>query len=84
VFNSTGDTFAGGSPFAINDTWAYQSEILYYDYKTDRNFKGTLKVTLYDDFGLDKPDVEKKFGYLRGFAPGLYYSTTAVISLLLL
>lgn len=67
VFNSTGDTFAGGLTFAINDTWAYQSEITYLDYKNDKDFQGKLKVTLYDDFGLDKPDVEKKYGYLQGF-----------------
>lgn len=26
-----------------------------------------MRVRLYDHFGLDQPDVEKKFGYLAGF-----------------
>lgn len=67
VYNSTGDTFAGGLTFAINDTWAHKADVVFYDYVSDSNFKGKLKVFIYDDFGLDKPDVIKKYGYLQGF-----------------
>jgi len=67
VFNSMGDTFAGGLTFAINDTWAHKADVVFYDYVSDTNFKGKLKVFIYDDFGLDKPDVMKKYGDLIGF-----------------
>lgn len=67
VFNTNSDTFAGGLTFAINDTWAHQVELTYYDFVNENDYKGKMKVTLYDNFGLDKPDIEKKFGYMEGF-----------------
>mgnify|MGYP001406871161 CR=1 FL=1 len=38
------------------------------DYSSDgKKFSGTLHFTLYEHFGLDKPDVEKIYGDLAGF-----------------
>ena len=67
VFNTNSDTFAGGLTFAINDTWAHQVELTSYDFVNENDYKGKMKVTLYNNFGLDKPDIEKKFGYMEGF-----------------
>ncbi|MFK7767234.1 MAG: DUF3289 family protein [Mariniblastus sp.] len=65
-FSSKTDTFAGGLTIAVNDVWAWKVEIV--DYSLDgADFKGTYRVTLFDHFGLDQPDVDKKYGYLAGF-----------------
>lgn len=66
VFNSMSDT-AGGLTITINDTWAHEVNITEYDYVDDDHFTGKLKVSIYDDFGLDPPDVTKKYSYLAGF-----------------
>lgn len=65
-FSTLGDTFTGGLTICINDVWAYEVSITEYEVNAS-NFKGKFKVTLFDQFGLDKPDVDKKFGYLQGF-----------------
>jgi LysM repeat protein len=65
VFNSSSD-IASGLTIAINDTWAYEVSITAYEL-FDRCYKGEFNVTLYDHFGLDQPDVEKKYSYLVGF-----------------
>ena len=65
-FSSNTDTFAGGLTIAVNDVWAWKVELI--DYALDgADFKGTYRVTLFDHFGLDQPDVDKKFGLLAGF-----------------
>ena len=66
VFNSSGDTWRGGLTIAINDVWAYDVNVLDYDRSGD-NYEARVRVNLYDHFGLDKPDVEKKYGYMAGF-----------------
>ena len=65
-FSSKMDTFAGGLTIAVNDVWAWKVELV--EYSLDgADFKGTYRVTLFDHFGLDQPDVDKKFGLLVGF-----------------
>ncbi len=65
-FSTLKDTFAGGLTICINDVWAYEISIIEYEVN-DTEFSGKFKVTLFDQFGLDKPDVDKKYGYLAGF-----------------
>jgi uncharacterized protein (TIGR03034 family) len=65
VFNTNSDIL-DGLTIAINDTWAYKVAITEYALSNKR-YKGTFSVTLYDHFGLDQPDVEKKYRYLAGF-----------------
>ncbi len=65
-FSTLKDTFAGGLTICINDVWAYEVSITEYEVDS-AEFSGKFKVTLFDQFGLDKPDVDKKFGYLSGF-----------------
>lgn len=65
VFNSTSDTLSGLT-IAINDTWAYKVSVTNYEL-SGKNYKGIFNVALYDHFGLDQPDVEKKYKYLAGF-----------------
>ena len=65
-FNTYKDTFAGGLTICMNDTWAY--EILVTDYKlSGNNYELTYEIILYDHFGLDKPDMEKKYSWGAGF-----------------
>lgn len=65
-FNESSDIWRGGLTICINDVWAYEVEIT--EYEVDESeFSGKFKVTLLDQFGLDKPDVDKKYGYLQGF-----------------
>lgn len=66
VFNTKADKFAGGLTICINDVWAYEVSITEYEVGAT-NFSGKFKVTLFDQFGLDKPDVDKVYGYLQGF-----------------
>ncbi|MFK7784611.1 MAG: DUF3289 family protein [Crocinitomicaceae bacterium] len=65
-FSTLTDTFAGGLTICINDVWAYEVSITEYEVD-DKEFTGKFKITLFDQFGLDKPDVDKKYGYLAGF-----------------
>lgn len=65
-FNETSDIWWGGLTICINDVWAYEISIIEYEVN-ESDFKGKFKVTLLDQFGLDKPDVDKKYGYLQGF-----------------
>lgn len=65
-FNETSDIWWGGLTICINDVWAYEISIIEYEVN-ESNFSGKFKVTLLDQFGLDKPDVDKKYGYLQGF-----------------
>ena len=72
-FNNKMDIVTGLT-IAINDTWAGKAEITKYE-KFGDFYKGVIKVTLYDHFGLDLPDVGpdpttgeiKPYGALAGF-----------------
>lgn len=66
IFNNNADIWRGGLTIAINDVWAYDVDLTSYDREGD-NYAATLKLTLHDHFGLDQPDVEKKYYYLAGF-----------------
>jgi len=66
-FNTWWDIF-GGLTIATNDIWAYKIEITNYEFD-GINYHGKYRITLYDHFGLDEPDVDnsKEYGYLAGF-----------------
>ncbi|WP_428268699.1 DUF3289 family protein [Haliangium sp.] len=65
-FNTFGDTWRGGLTIAVNDVWAYDVDLT--DYKREGDhYSATIHLTLYDHFGLDRPDMEKKYKYLAGF-----------------
>lgn len=65
-FGTWGDKFAGGLTICMNDTWAYEVSVT--EYEVDgTSFKGKYKIMLYDNFGLDQPDVEKVYSWLIGF-----------------
>jgi uncharacterized protein (TIGR03034 family) len=64
-YSTMGDTL-GGLTIAINDTWANDVELIEYQLSSGR-YRGKFRLTLYDHFGLDQPDVEKKYGMLGGF-----------------
>lgn len=55
-----------GLTIAINDIWAYEVTLVKYE-EHNKKFNATYKVKLYDNFGLDEPDLEKKYYYLLGF-----------------
>ncbi|MCS3456264.1 hypothetical protein M2366_002350 [Aeromonas sp. BIGb0405] len=46
----------GGLTMAINDVWSGRAELVAYE-RSGRSYKGRLKVTFTDNFGLDLPDV---------------------------
>ncbi|MFB2827897.1 DUF3289 family protein [Aeromonas veronii] len=64
----------GGLAMAINDVWGARAEIIKFQ-RYGNYYKGTLRFTLYDHFGLDSPDVgedpttgkTKPYGLLAGF-----------------
>jgi uncharacterized protein (TIGR03034 family) len=70
-FNTWKDTF-GGMTIATNDIWAWEVNLTDYEL-SGVDYKGTYKISLYDHFGLDRPDVDDKnlhgflFGKLAGF-----------------
>ncbi|OSN01297.1 MULTISPECIES: DUF3289 family protein [Lonsdalea] len=73
TFHSVSDIY-GGLTITINDVWAAKAELVQYD-KVGRFYTGKIRVTFYDHFGLDIPDVGpdptngsiKKYGMLLGF-----------------
>lgn len=65
-FSTLSDTFAGGLTICMNDTWAYEVSITEYEV-SGNSYSGKYKIILYDHFGLDQPDVEKKYSWLAGF-----------------
>ena len=56
VFNTWADRFQGLT-IALNDTWAYKVWITEYELKADGTYRGRMKITIYDHFGLDDDDV---------------------------
>ena len=64
-YNTTADTVRGLT-IAINDTHAFDVDLTQYKLQGS-NYNGVFRITLYDHFGLDQPDVEKRFGLLVGF-----------------
>ncbi|WP_026743032.1 DUF3289 family protein [Lonsdalea quercina] len=60
AFNTFEDKYLGwlngGLTFAINDVWAAKAEIVDFD-RCGRFYKGKVRVTFYDHFGLDIPDI---------------------------
>ncbi|SFW25565.1 protein of unknown function [Sinomicrobium oceani] len=65
-YNEDGWSGKKGLTILVNDTWAYEVSLTKFEEK-GKNFKATYKVTLYDHFGLDEPDLEKKYYYMVGF-----------------
>ena len=67
LFNEWGDIL-GGLTIATNDIWAWRVEIIEYRL-TSADYVGKYKITLFDHFGLDEPDVDpsKRYGNLAGF-----------------
>lgn len=56
----------GGMTLSINDLWG--SNVYLKELEQEGNkYSGIIHVTLYDHFGLDKPDVEKIYADLAGF-----------------
>ncbi|HCA05644.1 DUF3289 family protein [Chryseobacterium sp.] len=66
-FSTLKDTFLGGLTICMNDTWAYEVKLTKFTKSGNGSYDATYKVTLYDHFGLDMPDIEKKYYYLLGF-----------------
>lgn len=64
----------GGLAMAVNDVWAGKAEIVSFE-RSGNRYRGKLRITLYDHFGLDVPDVgpdpvtgqAKPYGLLAGF-----------------
>ncbi|MFP1724275.1 DUF3289 family protein [Lonsdalea quercina] len=73
AFHRTSDII-GGLTMSINDVWAAKAELVKYD-RVGRFYTGKVRVTFYDHFGLDIPDIGpdptngsiKKYGMLAGF-----------------
>jgi Protein of unknown function (DUF3289) len=66
IFNEASDIWRGGLTIAINDVWAYDIDMVKYDREGD-NYQATLRLTLWDHFGLDRPDLEKIYVNAAGF-----------------
>lgn len=70
VFHDKSDIL-GGLTIAINDTWAYDIDLVDYHLLDAKRFKGRIKIKVYDHFGLDEPDLDiawtKPYGELAGF-----------------
>ena len=70
-FNTWKDIF-GGMTIATHDIWAWEVNLIDYEL-SGLDYKGTYKISLYDHFGLDRPDVDDNnssgflFGKLAGF-----------------
>jgi len=60
VYGSFTDKFFGGLTIAVNDTWAYEVELIEYELTGPRSYRATVRIRIYDHFGLDKADLEGK------------------------
>ncbi len=68
LFYNTWSDILGGLTIATDDIWAWDVKIVEYDFDGVA-YNGKYKLTLYDHFGLDEPDVDnsKRYGNLAGF-----------------
>lgn len=70
IFHDKSD-IVNGLTIIINDTWAYDVDLVDYQLLDPKKFKGKIKVTVYDHFGLDQPDLDanlfKPYGAIDGF-----------------
>jgi hypothetical protein len=65
-FNTWKDIL-GGMTIATNDIWAWEVNLTDYEL-SGLDYTGTYKISLYDHFGLDRPDVDDNSP--TGFLPG--------------
>lgn len=65
IFHETSD-ITGGLTICVKDTWGNTVEVTDYTFDGE-HFSGNLHFCIYDNFGLDKPDVEKTYVELAGF-----------------
>ena len=65
IFHETSD-ITGGLTICVNDTWGNTVEVTDYTFDGE-HFSGNLHFCIYDNFELDKPDVEKTYVELAGF-----------------
>lgn len=67
LFNTNSDKI-NGLTIAVNDVWAWTVEITQF-LLNGKFYTGQYRVTMYDHFGLDEPDVDnsKIYGVLAGF-----------------
>jgi len=65
--NNLVDNLISGKTLALNDIWATEVILkeLYFD--DEKKYFAKYQVTLWDHFGLDKPDLEKFYSYGAGF-----------------
>ncbi|GAA3767784.1 DUF3289 family protein [Flavobacterium ginsengiterrae] len=63
--NLAGNLFSGRT-LALNDIWATEVILKELEFEGE-NYKGKYEVTLWDHFGLDKPDLEKFYYNINGF-----------------
>jgi hypothetical protein len=63
--NLAGNLFSGRT-LALNDIWATEVTVKELEFDGE-NYKGKYEVTLWDHFGLDKPDLEKFYYGVNGF-----------------
>jgi LysM repeat protein len=70
IFHDASD-IRDGLTIIINDTWAYDIDLIDYQLLDAKRFKGKIKISVYDHFGLDKPDLDanlfKPYGVVDGF-----------------
>ena len=70
IFHDKSD-IVNGLTIIINDTWAYDVDLIDYHLVDAKKFKGKIKITVYDHFGLDEPDLDanlfKPYGMVDGF-----------------
>ena len=69
VFNSFSNKQVNGMFFMVNDVWGLAVDVADYIFCSKcKNYKAKLRISLHDNFGLDKADVEK-YGAPKGFIP---------------
>lgn len=70
IFHDASD-IVNGLTIIINDTWAYDVDLVDYHLLDAKKFQGRIKITVYDHFGLDQPDLDanlfKPYGAVDGF-----------------
>lgn len=70
IFHDAAD-IRDGLTITINDTWAYDIDLVDFHLLDAKRFRGKIRIVVYDHFGLDKPDLDanlfKPYGLIDGF-----------------
>ena len=66
-FNDDSEIYWGGLTIAVNDVWVFDVDVVEYHLYANKTYTVKLRLTPYDHFGFELPDLQKAYVFFAGF-----------------